>query len=127
MRPEWISGYPRYDELIKSFGYEYVSEEFGDYQGDIAVVFREGNRKGYLIFGYGSCSGCDALEACTPYCHHTEEQECDCDWSDVIDLRDRMLTYITWDEPLPDFKDENHWWSYEAEMYEWVKENYEKE
>lgn len=38
-----------------------------DYQGDSRLLFRDGNRIGVMIFGWGSCSGCDALQACQTY------------------------------------------------------------
>lgn len=122
MKPEWISEYASYDDMFVSSGYEYKSEYFGSYQGDIAVVFREGNRKGYLILGYGSCSGCDMLESVRPWCYH--QDECDCDWSGVQDLRDALIRNIRWDEPLPKKGDPNYWWSYDDEVMIWLKENY---
>ena len=58
-----------YRDLINAHGYEinvYVSER--DYQGDsIAFVYKDnkdGRGYGWLTFGWGSCSGCDALQAC---------------------------------------------------------------
>ncbi|OYX03980.1 MAG: hypothetical protein B7Z15_17955 [Rhizobiales bacterium 32-66-8] len=35
-----------------------------DYQGDSRILFKDGDRWGVLIFGWGSCSGCDVLQAC---------------------------------------------------------------
>ena len=37
----------------------------GDWQGDSWFLFKQDNNYGYLVFGWGSCSGCDALQACT--------------------------------------------------------------
>ncbi len=47
-------------------GYEDITREIGtsDYQGDTRVLFERQGEFGYLQFGWGSCSGCDALEAC---------------------------------------------------------------
>lgn len=42
---------------------ELVWQDFGSYQGDTAAVLQVGTDYGYLSFGWGSCSGCDALEA----------------------------------------------------------------
>lgn len=41
-----------------------MCEAIGSYQGDYLFVVTDGNRFGFLTFGYGSCSGCDALQAC---------------------------------------------------------------
>lgn len=122
-RPEWSkSGYIGYDDIIDSFGYKSKYEYFGSYQGDIAVIVKDGSRKGYLIIGYGSCSGCDELEAVMPWCRC--EDDCSCDWSGVEDLRDNLLRSIIWDKDIPEECDENHWWTYNQEMYAWLKENY---
>lgn len=122
-KPEWSKPkYIGYDDIIDSFGYKSKYEYFGSYQGDIVVIVEDGSRKGYLIIGYGSCSGCDELEAVMPWCYCKEE--CSCDWSEVEDLRDRLLRSIIWDKEIPEENDGNHWWSYDKEMYAWLKENY---
>lgn len=41
-----------------------ISVDIGSYSGDSLYLVKEGNRFGYLQFGWGSCSGCDALQAC---------------------------------------------------------------
>lgn len=57
-----------YDPLLESFGYEILLQvDDKDYQGDSRVLYRDGTRYGLLIFGWGSCSGCDALQACGSY------------------------------------------------------------
>jgi hypothetical protein len=54
-----------YDPLLNSFGWETVLKvDDKDYQGDSRVLFRDGDRYGLLLFGWGSCSGCDSLQAC---------------------------------------------------------------
>lgn len=54
-----------YVELLERVtGIKVVAEKyFGKYEGDIAAVVTDGNRFGAVVIGYGSCSGCDALEA----------------------------------------------------------------
>ena len=55
-----------YDPLLESFGYDIlVKVDDNDYQGDSRVLFKDGPQYGILIFGWGSCSGCDALQACS--------------------------------------------------------------
>jgi hypothetical protein len=55
-----------YQPLLESFGYEIALKvDDDDYQGDSRVLFRnpDDGQYGYLTFGWGSCSGCDALQA----------------------------------------------------------------
>lgn len=73
-----------YDKLLGSYGYEIVVKEDEDgYQGDSLVLFRKEGRYGFLCFGWGSCSGCDALQACGSI-------------EDVEDLRKELHRSITW-------------------------------
>lgn len=54
-----------YSLLLDSFGYENLLQvDDDDYQGDSRVLYRNGEQYGFLTFGWGSCSGCDALQAC---------------------------------------------------------------
>lgn len=79
------SYYYTYAELLESFDVEVLHRvDEDDYQGDSWVLFRDGERYGYLCFGWGSCSGCDALEAC---CSHVE----------VTELRDSLWSGIHWE------------------------------
>lgn len=38
-------------------------KEYGSYQGDYSVILTDGERLFYYMGRYGSCSGCDWLEA----------------------------------------------------------------
>lgn len=60
--PDWE---PSYEDLI-ALGCDevVVSASFGDYQGDSHVIGRRGTQYGFQTYGWGSCSGCDALEGC---------------------------------------------------------------
>jgi hypothetical protein len=62
-------GYPsNYQPMIDSFGYNILlAVHDRDYQGDSRYLFQNGDRYGMLIFGWGSCSGCDALQSCSSY------------------------------------------------------------
>ena len=54
-----------YEDLVKSLRCEIVAEGHDDdYQGDSFYLLRVGSYYGFLRFGWGSCSGCDALQAC---------------------------------------------------------------
>lgn len=62
-------GWYDYDPMIEAFGNVAVRVDDSDYQGDTRVLYNNDGRIGHLIFGWGSCSGCDALQAC-----HTLEE-----------------------------------------------------
>ena len=121
-KPEWVSGEygMSYDEIVSSWGYQLVdSEAFGDYQGDYAYLLRDGDRHGLVVIGYGSCSGCDALQSVEPW-------EEDGDWSGVVELADELRKDIHWEDSKAALMawvsghPERHWWSYEDEMKKWL-------
>lgn len=54
-----------YGPLLRSLGAAVILQvDEGGWQGDSWVLLRDGARFGYLQFGWGSCSGCDALQGC---------------------------------------------------------------
>ena len=55
-----------YTPMLESYGYQIVIKvDDSDYQGDSRLLYKDGTRYGLLIFGWGSCSGCDALQGCS--------------------------------------------------------------
>ncbi len=73
-----------YGELIDSFEIETLIEVHDhDYQGDSRYLFKSGEEYGILIFGWGSCSGCDSLEACSTF-------------EEVVRLRDVLWDSTEW-------------------------------
>lgn len=101
------NNYYSYQGLVDTFEVETLLEgEAGDYQGDLFFLLRDGDRYGFLVFGYGSCSGCDALEGCYGNPKAMEE------------LRDELWESVRWEtgEALAEFfttKDEKlEWWGY---------------
>lgn len=54
-----------YQPMLNTFGDILVQVDDTDYQGDTRILYRKGERYGFLNFGWGSCSGCDALAACS--------------------------------------------------------------
>ena len=61
-----------YQPIVDSFGNVLIQVDDADYQGDTRVLYEKDGKYGYLNFGWGSCSGCDALQAC---CNIEEIQE----------------------------------------------------
>jgi hypothetical protein len=90
---------PSYRELIDSFETKVLMEKHDDdYQGDSFYLLTDGERYGILVFGWGSCSGCDGLEACGSR-------------EEVIQLRDGLWNSITWrsDEEMVDYIASKDW------------------
>lgn len=56
-----------YGPLLESFGPVLLRVDDDDYHGNSGVLYRDGDWYGLVIFGWGSCSGCDALYACNTY------------------------------------------------------------
>jgi len=78
----WAPG--DYGPLLESFGYPILLRvDDSDYQGDSRVLFRNVEQYGWLQFGWGSCSGCDALQACNSY-------------EDIEKLRETLHGQIKW-------------------------------
>lgn len=79
-----IYGPGDYTPLLNSMGYDVLVKVDDDaYQGDSRVLFRDTLRYGILIFGWGSCSGCDALQACNSM-------------KEIDDLRTDLNRQIRW-------------------------------
>lgn len=76
-----------YSDLIDSFELDSLVEQHDDdWQGDSRYLFSDpnkDNRYGILIYGWGSCAGCDALDACDS---HNER----------VELRDQLFDSIKW-------------------------------
>lgn len=102
-----------YTPIIEGFGYDVaLREDEDDYQGSTFVLYRDASRQEYgvLIFGWGSCSGCDTLQAC--YDERT-----------VMDLRSDLHDCIIWFDDKDDahawFSDREQSGSYYAEQEMW--------
>lgn len=80
----WFSP-PSYYALSGALGHEKLLEcSTCGYQGDTWLLVQDkSGRIGYLTFGWGSCSGCDALQACT-------------NWEDVANLYNDLEASIQW-------------------------------
>lgn len=76
-----------YQPIIDDFGDVLVQVDDDDYQGDTRVLLKKDNKYGLLNFGWGSCSGCDALKACNSYSDVQElinQLEADIEWFDTL-------------------------------------------
>lgn len=61
----YLSGCYAYEPMVEDVGKIVLWHMCGDYQGDYHVLIEgEGGDFGYVSIGYGSCSGCDALQQC---------------------------------------------------------------
>lgn len=74
-----------YQPMVEAFGNILFQEIENDYQGSTWVLYEEGNHYGYLDFGWGSCSGCDALQGCNSM-------------QEIQDLMEDMYFSIKWFE-----------------------------
>lgn len=106
--------YLDYDYLLRTLGYEVVEwHTCGSYQGDhVALLRHPDGAWGFTVIGYGSCPGCDALEACDSP-------------AEVDALRDELDRDITWSaEPatlaryIMEKDPANNWWMHDKEVTE---------
>lgn len=88
-----------YSDIYNMFGHVVIEESIGSYQGDTLVFYHTPEWFGYLAFGWGSCSVCDALQACESF-------------SDVADLANLLYSQIVKLDSLEKARDfvHNHDW-----------------
>ena len=119
---EWESFYAPFDyaPILTAIGEERgatiaLQVDDGDYQGDSRVLYAAGDTYGYLNFGWGSCSGCDALQGCSSP-------------ADVDQLASGMAQEVRWGTKAEmgaffrdhDWKGDYHWHS--KEMRRFIRE-----
>lgn len=80
-----------YQPMLEEFGKILIQVDDDDYQGCSFLLYEIGGGYGYLCFGWGSCSGCDELQAC----RNMEE---------VQELMDKLYKEIKWFENIKDLK-----------------------
>lgn len=76
-----------YQPMIDEIGKVLIQVDDSDYQGDSRVLYEKDGKYGYLIFGWGSCSGCDALQGCSTI-------------AEIQDVLDSMVNDIKWFDSL---------------------------
>lgn len=116
-RSKWSWDAPDYWGLMESTGLSiHVQGEHLGHQGDSWAVVSDGDRWGFLTFGWGSCSGCDALQACDSL-------------KDFDDLRTVLYDGIVWKDSKDDLlkymtgKDwEVEWYGRDGEFSKFLKE-----
>lgn len=124
-KPDWVKSQygVDYEDIVRSWGHEVVAfDTTGSYQGDHEALLRDSDgRYGITVIGYGSCSGCDHLEAIQPYDYADESG----DWSEVVKYRDELAGEVTWFDAPSDAAawidarlnpDGTHWWSHDEEI-----------
>lgn len=89
-----------YNDILNSFEFEILLkiDDASGYSGDTRVLLKDNNNIGYLLFGWGSCSVCDALQGCNS-------------WENLEDLQKELYNAIKWLSPkeMLDFM-KNHDW-----------------
>jgi hypothetical protein len=83
--PCWHTSFS-YRDLI-DFGSIVLEASDSDYQGDTLMLLQYGTEYGVLLFGWGSCSGCDALQGCESF-------------EEVAKLRNDLLSQVQWSDSL---------------------------
>jgi hypothetical protein len=81
-----------YQPMLNEFGNILLQKDERDYQGDSFLIYEKDDKYGYLTFGWGSCSGCDALQGCNSI-------------SEVQELMDRLYSSIEWFDSLDALKE----------------------
>jgi len=73
-----------YLRLVESMNFDIaICIEDETYSGDSRYLLKHGDFYGILIFGWGSCSGCDSLQSCDTI-------------AEVEELRKHLFDSITW-------------------------------
>lgn len=92
-----------YEPMVEAFGRTICSVDTDDYQGDSFRLLADGDepdqKYGLMVFGWGSCSGCDALQACASV-------------KELQELMDHLQDQIRWfadKESLLKFMMEHDW------------------
>lgn len=91
-----------YEGLVDSFGVEIVfAEHDKDWQGDSFYLLKDEQRYGFLQFGWGSCSGCDAYESSRDMGGNALEELRDELWEKVVwkDSLDGLRAYMVENDP----------------------------
>ena len=101
-----------YQPMLNEFGNILLQKDEQDYQGDSFLIYEKDDKYGYLTFGWGSCSGCDALQACNTIDEVQELMDklySDIKWFDSLDALKEYFEKIDWtlkyQYSIPEFKE----------------------
>jgi hypothetical protein len=72
-----------YEPIVRALGEILVDVTDDDYQGDSRYLLKDGDRYGLVTVGWGSCSGCDALQGCVNF-------------ADVLALANEIEAAVKW-------------------------------
>lgn len=98
-----------YAPIVNYLGTPVFQDGWGEWQGDAFIVIRKDSRWGFICIGYGSCTGCDALQGC-----HTHEE--------LGELISNIERSVHW----TDTKDQLVEWLYsDSRSLEWYGNDYE--
>lgn len=114
MTYEYYSPPMSYDEIVETQGDIIKDWTLGYYQGDYVYLLKNGDKYAFTVIGYGSCSGCDALEGCGDDEEFNELKE-DIVNSIVWGTKQDVLDYVTNQEA-------NRWYFHEEDWVEIRKE-----
>lgn len=102
-----------YQPMVDAFGNIAIQVDDGFYQGDTRVLYDNDGRIGFMIFGWGSCSFCDALQACK---NMEEVQELCNELQDGIKWFDSKEDALKWAKEK-DWETEWSWHSSEGKRF----------
>jgi glycosyltransferase involved in cell wall biosynthesis len=107
MEDEWFFPEDSYDSLVASAGTIIKDWNIGDWQGDYVYLLKNGDKFGFTVVGYGSCSYCDALQSCDSQ-------------AEVDELKESIVKDIFWGtakevEAYAIKEDANRWYYHEHE------------
>ena len=108
--PKNIGGWYDYEPMLEAFGEILIQVDCGQYQGDSYLIIKSDDKYGYLNFGWGSCSGCDALQGCG-------------DINEVQELMDQLYSQIRWFDSLKELKEYFNTKDWELE-YGWCYDDF---
>jgi hypothetical protein len=106
--------------MVASAGTIIKDWNIGYWQGDYIYLLKNGDKFGFTVIGYGSCSGCDALEGCG------SQEEVDELKKSVVDsilwsTADEIEKYITNEEANRWYFHEDEWETVQAELIQELK------
>lgn len=116
---DYFFGHGDYTPIIEWCGDVKVRHDENDYQGDTIALLKKGNTYGILQFGWGSCSGCDALQACDTE-EETEElargMAASIEWQSLSSVYEDLKKWDTSGRWNPEFQE-----GFRREAMEWIE------